>query len=435
MSHFTHNERRQNGNCNNNKHVNLPLFLAKRMHSDSGDRRKVSRPAIRIATAGVAIGLTVMIVTVAVVVGFKHTIRDKVIGFGSHIQVANFLTMQSTDPYPICIDDSVTKVIKAIDGVSHVERYSLTQGILKTDSDYIGISFKGVGPEYDLTFLRSNLVEGDVPTFSDKESKQRLLISQQTADKLRLKTGDRIFAYFVTQSDVRLRRFTVCGIFQTNMTRFDNALCFTDLYTITRLNGWESDQCSGAELRVADFSRLDDVANAVTKKVNRTADRYGDTFTSQTIYEAYPQIFSWLGLLDINVWIIIALMICVAGFTMISGLLIIILERTQMIGTLKALGATNATVRHTFLWFAAFIIGRGMVIGDAVGIGLVVLQQHTGLVTLDPASYYVTTAPVELDLPLTLLLNVATLLISVFVLIAPSYLISHIHPARSMRYE
>lgn len=415
--------------------MNLPLFLARRINNDKDDRRKVSRPAIRIATAGVAIGLAVMVVTVSVVIGFKHTIRDKVVGFGSHIQVENFLTMQSTDPYPICISDSMVKVLRSIDGVKHAERFALTQGVLKTDSDYLGMTFKGIGPEYDLTFLRQNLVEGEIPTFSDTSSKQKLLISKLTADKLKLKTGDKIFAYFVSQDNVRLRRYTVCGIYQTNMTQFDKALCFTDIYSVVKLNGWEADQCSGAELLVDNFDLLEQTAENVVKKVNRTVDSYGDTFTSQTIYDAYPQIFSWLGLLDINVWIIIALMVCVAGFTMISGLLIIILERTQMIGVLKALGATNATVRHTFLWFAAFIIGRGMLIGDIVGIGIVVLQQQTGIVSLDPSTYYVSTAPMELNIPIILLLNVATLTISVFVLIAPSFLISHIHPARSMRYE
>lgn len=415
--------------------MNLPLFLAKRIYNDKGDRQKVSRPAIRIATLGVAIGLAVMIVTVSVVLGFKHTIRDKVIGFGSHIQVENFLTMQSTDPYPICVDDSMMSVLKAIPDIRHAERFALTQGILKTDADFLGISFKGVGPEYDMSFIRQNLTAGEVPPFSDQATSQKLLISQMTANKLKLKVGDKVFAYFISNDNVRARRFTVTGIYQTNMTQFDQNLCFTDLYSVAKLNSWQPDQCSGAELLVNDFSKLDETATQVVKRVNRTSDHYGDTYTSQTILEAYPQIFSWLGLLDINVWIILALMICVAGFTMISGLLIIILERTQMIGILKALGASNTTVRHTFLWFAVFIIGRGMLIGDVLGIGIILIQKYTGLVRLDPANYYVNTAPVEVNLPIFLLVNVATLLVSVFVLIAPSYLISHIHPAKSMHYE
>lgn len=415
--------------------MNLSFFIAKRIYSDKGDKRKVSRPAIHIATAGVAIGLAVMILTVSVVLGFKHTIRDKVIGFGSHIQVANFLTMQSSDPYPICIDDSIMRVIKGIEGVAHVERFALTQGILKTDEDFLGISFKGIGPEYDLSFIKSNLKSGSLPSFSDSANKGNLLLSSATADKMNLKTGDKVYAYFISDTGVKMRRFTVSGIFQTNMSQFDNSLCFTDLYTARKLNNWDGQLCSGAEVRVADLQLIDAVASRIADKVNRTTDHEGNIFSSQTIYESYPQIFSWLSLLDVNVWIILALMICVAGFTMISGLLIIILERTQMIGVLKALGMKGASVRHTFLWFAVFIIGKGMFIGDLLAAAIIVLQRQTGFISLDPTTYYVSEAPTEVNLPAFLLVNAATLLISVLVLVGPSFLISHIHPAKSMRYE
>ena len=415
--------------------MNLSFFIAKRIYSDKGDKRKVSRPALHIATAGVAIGLAVMILTVSVVLGFKHTIRDKVIGFGSHIQVANFLTMQSSDPYPICIDDSIMRVIKGIEGVAHVERFALTQGILKTDEDFLGISFKGIGPEYDLSFIKSNLKSGSLPSFSDSANKGNLLLSSATADKMNLKTGDKVYAYFISDTGVKMRRFTVSGIFQTNMSQFDNSLCFTDLYTARKLNNWDGQLCSGAEVRVADLQLIDAVASRIADKVNRTTDHEGNIFSSQTIYESYPQIFSWLSLLDVNVWIILALMICVAGFTMISGLLIIILERTQMIGVLKALGMKGASVRHTFLWFAVFIIGKGMLIGDLLAAAIIVLQRQTGFISLDPTTYYVSGAPTEVNLPAFLLVNAATLLISVLVLVGPSFLISHIHPAKSMRYE
>ena len=415
--------------------MNLSFFIAKRIYSDKGDKRKVSRPAIHIATAGVAIGLAVMILTVSVVLGFKHTIRDKVIGFGSHIQVANFLTMQSSDPYPICIDDSIMRVIKGIEGVAHVERFALTQGILKTDEDFLGISFKGIGPEYDLSFIKSNLKSGSLPSFSDSANKGNLLLSSATADKMNLKTGDKVYAYFISDTGVKMRRFTVSGIFQTNMSQFDNSLCFTDLYTARKLNNWDGQLCSGAEVRVADLQLINAVASRIADKVNRTTDHEGNVFSSQTIYESYPQIFSWLSLLDVNVWIILALMICVAGFTMISGLLIIILERTQMIGVLKALGMKGASVRHTFLWFAVFIIGKGMLIGDFLAAAIIVLQRQTGFISLDPTTYYVSEAPTEVNLPAFLLINVATLLISVLVLVGPSFLISHNHPAKSMRYE
>ena len=415
--------------------MNFPLFIARRIYSDKGDRRKVSRPAIHIATVGVAIGLAVMILTVSVVLGFKHTIRDKVIGFGSHIQVCNFLAMQTTDSYPICIDDSTLNALRHIDGISHAERYATAQGILKTETDFLGIAFKGVAEEYNWDFIRQNLVSGEIPKFSDKSASNKILVSTNTASTLHLKVGDRIYGYFVSDTGVRARRFTVSGIYETNMSQFDNSLCFTDLYTTRKVNGWEEGQCSGAELRVSDFSRLETTATGVVKKVNRKTDRYGDVMISQTIYEAYPQIFSWLSLLDINVWIILVLMICVAGFTMISGLLIIILERTQMIGTLKALGAKNSSIRHTFLWFAVFVIGRGVVFGNLAAIALIVLQKTTGIVSLDPATYYVSEAPMEVNVPAFVVLNVVTVAVSILILIAPSYLISHIHPAKSMRYE
>ena len=415
--------------------MNISFFIAKRIYSDKGDKRKVSRPAIHIATAGVAIGLAVMILTVSVVLGFKHTIRDKVIGFGSHIQVENFLTMQSSDPYPICIDDSVMKVIKGIEGVEHVERFALTQGILKTDQDFLGMSFKGIGPEYDMSFIKSNLKSGSIPSFSDSANKGNLLISSATADKMNLKAGDKVFAYFISDNGVKVRRFTVSGIFQTNMSQFDNALCFTDLYTARKLNNWDGELCTGAEISVGDLQQINAVSLRIADKVNRTSDHEGNIFTSQTIYEAYPQIFSWLSLLDINVWIILALMICVAGFTMISGLLIIILERTQMIGVLKALGMKGSSVRHTFLWFAVFIIGKGMLIGDILAAAIILLQRHTGFISLDPATYYVSEAPTEINIQAFLLINVVTLFISVLVLVGPSFLITHIHPAKSMRYE
>ena len=415
--------------------MNFPLFIAKKIYSDNEDKRKVSKPAIRIATIGVAIGLAVMIVSVAVVLGFKHTIRDKVVGFGSHIQVGNFLTQQTTLEYPIAIDDSVMNMLKKIDGVKHVQRYATKQGILKTDSDFLGVVLKGVAQEFDTTFIHQNMVSGSIPQFSDSANSNNILVSKIMADQLRLKTGQRLFAYFIDDNGVRMRKFNIAGIYETNLTQYDKTICFADLYTTVKLNGWKADQVSGAELTVNDFDKVDDTENILIDRVNRTTDKYNETYSSKTIRDINPQIFSWLDLLDLNVWIILALMVAVAGVTMISGLLIIILERTTMIGVLKALGARNKTIRHTFLWFAVFIIGKGLLLGNIIGIGLIILQRYTGLVKLDPATYYVSTVPAEFNLPLIIALNIATLLICVFVLIGPRYLISHIHPAKSMRYE
>ena len=415
--------------------MNFPLFIARKINGNEDKGRKVSKPAIRIATLGVAIGLAVMIVSVCVVLGFKHTIRDKVVGFGSHITVANFNSFQRSENYPIVVNDSLKRALMQTQGVRHVQRYAYTQGILKTDDDFLGVMLKGVGSDFDSTFIHQNMVAGSIPAFSDVKSQQKILLSKAIAEKLDLKVGDRIYAYFVNEQGVRTRRFTISGIYETNLKQFDSQICFTDLYTTNKLNGWQPEQCSGAEVQVNDFEQLDATALNILNKVKGKTDRYGDSYSTATIMEQNPQIFSWLDLMDVNVWIILALMVSVAGVTMISGLLIIILERTQMIGIMKAMGTKNAQIRHIFLWFATFIIGKGLLWGNLVGLGMVFLQKYTGLVTLDPKTYYVSTVPVELNVLLILALNLATLLICVFVLIAPSYLISHIHPAKTMHYE
>lgn len=415
--------------------MNLPLFLASHIYSDNGIHQKVSRPAIRIATIGVAVGLAVIIVSVCIVFGFKHTIRDKVIGFGGHIVVSNFVSLHGSEQRPVSMSDTLLNKLRTINGVDRVQRYALKQGILKTDKDFLGVVFKGIASEYDTTFIHNNMISGSIPAFSDVFGNNKIIISKIIADILKLKTGDKVFSYFIDDGNVRMRRFTVSGIYQTNLSQYDKSVCFIDLYTTVRLNKWYSDQVGGVEILLKDFDNLGVVENAFIEKINRKTDHYGETYSSETIQNTNPQIFSWLDLLDLNVWIILVLMLCVAGFTMISGLLIIILERTNMIGVLKALGATNEVIRKTFLWFAVFIISKGMLIGNLIGLGLVALQNITGIVTLDPTTYYVQTVPVEINIPYILLLNAFTLVICVLVLIAPSFLISHIHPVRSMRYE
>ena len=415
--------------------MNFPLFIARRIYGNHHNERKVSRPAIVIAVAGIAIGLMVMIVSISVVLGFKHSIQNKVIGFGSHIQVTNFMSQMSANDYPIVIDDSMMNVIKKMPGVKHVERYAYKQGILKTDNDFLGVTFKGVGQEFDSTFIHHSMVEGSIPMFSDSVSSNRILISKIMADKLNLKCGEKIFAYFIDQSGVRMRRLTIQGIYQTNLNQYDESICFADLYTVVKLNGWNADQTSGAEVSLTDFNKLDQTEKNFIKTVNRTTDKYGETYASQTIRDANPQIFNWLDLLDVNVVIIIVLMIAVSAVTMISGLLIIILECTNMIGVMKALGSTNTSIRHIFLWFSTFVIGRGLLIGNAVALALIFLQNQFKIFKLDPSVYYISAVPVEVNLPLFLALNVLTFALCVLMLVAPSYLISKISPTKSIRYE
>ena len=414
--------------------MSVSFFIAKRIYKDDDNKKSVSRPAIAIATTGVAIGIAVMIISVCIVLGFKHTIRDKAIGFGGHINVGNFVSMHGGNIEPICMSDSMIKAIKAIEGVKDVGRYAQKEGILKTDNDFLGVVFKGIASEYDTTFIHNNMVEGAIPHFTDSASSNSIIISKTMADLLRLKAGDKVFAYFINEN-VRVRRFTIAGIYRTNLTQYDKTICFTDLYTTVKLNGWQHDQADGAEVIVNDYNQINDIAERFVSNINRRTDHYGQTYSSATIQEINPQIFSWLDLLDLNVWIILALMLCVAGFTMISGLLIIILERTNMIGLLKAIGSRNSQIRKTFLWFATFIIGRGLVIGNIIGIGLMILQKTTGLIRLDASIYYVDIVPVEINIPAIAAINILTLALCLLALIAPSFLVSHIHPAKSMKYE
>lgn len=420
----------------------LPFYIARHLYAGGNPSHKASRPAIRIAMLGIAIGMATMIVSISVVLGFKHTIRDKITGFGSHIVVSNYMTLQTTDQtHPVNANDSLVKKIKGIQGVKHVQRYSQKQGVLKTDDDFLGVMFKGVGEDYDTTFLAENLIAGKMPKFSAEKSARQLLVSKSMADKLRLSVGGKVFAYFLGDEDVRVRPFTVAGIYQTNLAKYDDIMCFADLYTVSKLNGWESlpqegkYEVTGLEVSTTDFDSIDFVEDRFIDKVNKTFDSDAHPLTTATIQEISPQIFSWLDLLDLNVWIILALMVCVSGFTMISGLLIIILERSAMIGLLKALGARNSLIRRIFRWLALFIVIRGMIVGNILGIGLCLLQQYTGFISLDPTTYYVSEAPVELNIPLILLLNVVTLVITVAALVLPSALVSTIHPSRSMRAE
>lgn len=413
---------------------NWKFFIARRIYRSREGEKEVSKPAVRIAMAGIAIGLAVMIVSVAVVIGFKHQVRDKVIGMGSDIVVSSIEGAQLYQMNPVVANDSLLSVIQNIPQVSHVQRYATKPGMIMTADNFQGMIVKGVAQEYDWTYLKAHLQEGEIPALTDSVASNRVLVSCSMADKLSLKVGDKLYTYYI-EGNVRARRLTVSGIFQTNFSAFDDYFLITDMYTVHRLNGWEPDQVGGVEVAVSDYRFLNSVNDDIRGHIQEQSDRYGAIYCSRTSEELYPQIFAWLDLLDTNVWVILILMTGVAGFTMISGLLIIILERTQMIGVLKALGADNASIRQIFLSFSVFLIGRGMCWGNVIGLSCCLIQYFFEPIKLDPATYYVNAVPVELHLGWIVLLNVCTLLVSVGMLVGPSYLISHIHPAKSIRFE
>ena len=411
------------------------LFVARRIYRSKEGEKEVSKPAILIATWGIAIGLAVMIVAVAVVVGFKHEVRDKVVGLGSDITITHFDALKSYETIPVMMEDSLMNDLQATEGVKHVQRYSTKPGMIMTDDNFLGMVLKGVAQEYDWTFLRKHLLEGEIPVFSDSASTNRTLISRTIANKLNIHTGDKLYTYYIEGENVRARRLEVAGIYQTNFSLYDDLFLLTDLHTVNRLNNWKGDRVTGVELEVVDYDRLEDVKENIREKVDLQVNRYGNTYYTQTVEENNPQIFAWLDLLDMNVWVILILMTGVAGFTMISGLLIIILERTNMIGILKAVGADNLAIRKIFLSFSVFLIGRGMLWGNLIGLAFVVAQSQFRLFKLDPATYYVDSVPVEFNVWWWVLLNVCSLLVSVLMLVGPSYLITRIHPAKSIRFE
>lgn len=419
----------------NIKKMNWKLFIANRIYRSDEGGKEVSRPAVLVATWGIAVGLAVMIVAVAVVIGFKHQVRDKVVGLGSDIVITHFDAQKSYETVPVVADDSLLLQLRQTEGVKHVQRYSTKPGMIMTDDNFLGMVLKGVSTEYDWTFLKRHLQEGEIPAFTDTASTNRTLVSRAIADKLDLKTGDKLYTYYIEGDNVRARRLEVAGIYQTNFSMYDDLFLITDLYTVNRLNGWKGGQVSGVEMEVTDYGRLEEIKERLRAKVDMQTDRFGNTYYTRTVEESNPQIFAWLDLLDLNVWVILVLMTGVAGFTMISGLLIIILERTNMIGVLKALGADNLSIRKVFLSFSVLLIGKGMLWGNVIGLMFVAVQARFRVFSLDPATYYVDSVPVEFNVWLWLLLNVCTLLVSVLMLVGPSYLIAHIHPAKSIRFE
>ena len=414
--------------------MKFSFFIAKHFHYNQDKTQLVSKPAVRIATTGIAVGLTVIIIAVSVIIGFKKEIQNKVIGFGSHIQISNYDRNSSFETVPITINDSLLKNLRDLPSIKQVQTFGTKPGILKTNSDFTGVIIKGVGEEYDWDFLNKSLVQGTLPTYNDSSISNEVLISKTIANLLQLKVGDSFFTYFM-QENIRVRKFVICGIYQTNISEYDKNFIIADIKQIQRLNQWDKNQVSGLEMQVHNYKKLDDAYNEVFMTTANRFDDNGSTYYIQTIRDINPQIFGWLDLLDINTWVILVLMLSVAGFNIISGLLILILERTNSIGILKALGANNWSIRKVFLFQASFLIGKGMLWGNIVGVSICLIQYFTHFIPLDAEAYYISYVPVSLNIFYWLLINVGTAIISFTMLIAPSYIITRISPAKAIRFE
>jgi lipoprotein-releasing system permease protein len=414
--------------------MNLPYFIAQRLVKGRREETSFSRPINVIAVIGISLGLAVMILAVAILTGFKEQIREKVVGFGSNIQIVNFDSNYSLETAPISEGQDFIPKIKNIQGIKHVQVFATKAGIIKTEDDIQGVVLKGVGSDFDWDYFSSCMVDGKIFTVNDTARTDMVIISKKISDMLRLKTGDS-FAMFFVQDPPRQRKFTISGIYETSLEEFDKMYVFCDISHIKRLNGWKTDQVSGFEIFINDFDRLDEMYAEVSDAIGYKIAEGEENFKVTSIRKKYPQIFDWLNFQDVNVVIIILLMLIVAGFNMISSLLILILEKTNMIGVLKALGSDDNTIRRIFLYQGAYLIGKGLLWGNIIGIGLALLQLKTGLVSLDPSSYYIKTVPVNFDIFHILLLNAGTMAVILIMLLVPSKLISRITPVKAIKYD
>ncbi len=414
--------------------MNLPYFIAQRLIMGRRAGTSFSRPINVIAVIGIALGLAVMILAVSILTGFKQQIREKVVGFGSNIQIVNFDSNLSFETAPISKNQDFMPEIEKIKGIKHIQVFATKAGLIKTGEEIQGVMLKGVGSDFDWSYFSSNMVDGAVFRVVDSARTDNVIISKKISDMLRIRTGDSFAMHFV-QDPPRMRKFTICGIYETSLEEFDKMYVFCDIGHIRRLNGWTDDQISGFELYIDDFDRLDEITDAVEGITSSWIEEDRPMVKVTNIRKKYPQIFDWLNFQDLNVIIIILLMLMVAGFNMISGLLILILEKTNMIGILKALGSEDVTIRRVFLYQAAYLIGKGLFWGNVIGIGLAFIQLKTGLVTLDPSSYYIKTVPVNLDLIHVILLNAGTMIAILIMLLVPSNLISRITPVKAIRYD
>lgn len=406
--------------------MNFELFIAR--HIVGRKAAKFSKPIVQVAIAAIALGLAVMLLAVAILTGFQKEIREKVVGFGSHIQITAYDENFSYETRPISSNQSFYPSLDTVDGIRHIQVFATKAGIIKSDDLIQGVVLKGVDGAYDWSFFSDKLIEGQVFSTADSIKSNQILISRYLASKLKLKCGDRVRMYFVIDNKPRGRRFDIAGIYETGLEEFDKMMVLGDIRHIQKLNKWSADQVTGFEVFIDDFSRLDQLAARVYHEI-------GFDLNARSIRELQPQIFDWLELQDMNVIIILVLMVMVAAITMISTLLILILERTNMIGILKALGAPDWSIRKMFLYNAAFIIARGLLWGNLAGIGLGLIQQQFGIIRLSQANYFVSKVPVLLDWEPILILNVGTLIICVAMLLIPSYIIARISPVKAIRFN
>jgi lipoprotein-releasing system permease protein len=425
--------------------LNTELLIAKRIIFGRNRESRFSKPIVRIAIIGIALGIAVMILTLAIVTGFQSEIRDKVIGFGAHIQIFNYDSNTSQEPNPIDKDQEFLPLLRSNPGIRHIQMYAIKHGLIKTKTDNEDVLLKGIGPDHDWKFIESNLIDGKVfkagePVAVDSTGTARnpIVISKTLAKRLGLHVDSKLNIYFLItkvnehgemqRPEGKGRPFYVTGIYETGFGEFDQKTVFVDIDIIRKLNSWEGDQVGGYEVLISDYEKLDEMGQFVY-------DNIGQEMNSQTVKQSHSTIFSWLDLMDWNAIIVIVLMVAVASINMISALLVLILERTNMIGILKALGASNLSIRRVFLYNAAYLIGVGLLWGNIFGLLICFVQEKYGLFTLAQETYYLSEVPINLELTHVLLLNAATMVMCVLMLILPSFIVTRITPVKAIRFS
>ncbi len=405
---------------------NLSSFIATRIRQKQG--QSFSATVARIGVAGIALGLAVMIVSFAIMGGYKEKIYQKIFSFGAHLQVSYFEANDSFNENPISTKSKLYQQYKQrIPEVAHIQVFSHKAALLKTESEVQGVMLKGIGRDFNREAFQSNMVEGQMVTFADTSYSKNLIISRKLANQLNLKLKDDVFLYFV-QTPPRVRKLTVSGIYETGMEEFDESIALCDIALLQRLNNWESHQVGGFEILLKDFARLESGA----EQVFNLMDFYMQVIP---VTDRYIQIFDWLSLINQNVVIFLTLILFVACFNMVAILLILIMERTQMIGLLKALGSRDQQVRRIFMLSGMRLVGEGMLWGNAVGLGLCALQYYFELIPLDPEAYYINTVPIHWDFPLILMLNVGVFVLVTLILLIPTAIISRIQPVKALRFS
>ena len=411
--------------------LNYELFIAKRIIASKQHKNSVSSPIIKISILAIAIGIIVMLFSVATGVGLQKKIKEKISGFNGDIQIINYDSNNSRITVtPVFKNQDFYPDFTSVPNVKKVQVYATKAGIIRTPDEFEGIILKGVDQDYDWSFFEEYLKAGKLPEISAEISNE-VLISAKTAARLSLRVGGEFHIFFVKNDPNKApnsRKFNVSGIFNSGFEEFDEAFMIGDIKHIQRINKWDTNQVGGFEIFVHDFDQLKQTGSEVYEQIDPSLNAY-------TIAEKFPAIFEWLSLFDTNIIVIIAIMILIAGINMITALLVLILERTQMIGILKALGNHNWSIRKIFLYNAAFLIGKGLLWGNLIGVGLLLIQKYLGVITLNPETYYVNQAPVHLSIPALIWINLGTLLLCLLMLIVPSYIVSKISPVKAIKFD